>query len=116
MASIDPEKPVFSISVAADIIGVHPRTLRIYEQEDLIDPSRTPGSRRRYSLQDLQTVRFIRHLTQEKGVNLAGIRIIMDMLEELEKYGADDYIKRLYPEAEDLHFGEDGQEQEPREE
>lgn len=104
MATIDPHKPVFSIGVAADILDVHPRTLRIYEEEGLINPSRTSGDRRRFSLEDLQRVRFIRHLTQERGVNLAGVAIILDMLKELDGYNGGRYAERLYPDINNIDF------------
>ncbi len=103
MATIDPKKPVFSIGVAADILGVHPRTLRIYEEKGLIRPARTDGDRRRYSLEDLRKIRLIRHLTQGRGVNLAGVSIILDMLQIIEAQGID-YTARLYPGINDLRF------------
>ncbi|MFQ6013830.1 MAG: MerR family transcriptional regulator [Anaerolineae bacterium] len=97
MVSIDPTKPVLFIGAAAELLRVHPRTLRIYEQEKLVMPTRNPGNRRLYSLDDLRKVQFVRYLTQVKGVNLAGVRIILDMLEELKKHGVD-YVKVLRPE------------------
>src|SRR5438045_1014705 len=70
----DPERPVYVISVAASIVSVHPRTLRIYEEEGLICPARTPTNIRLYSENDVRRVMWIRHLTQNLGVNLAGVR------------------------------------------
>ena len=79
----DPERPVYVISVAAGILSVHPRTLRIYEDEGLIAPARTPTNIRLYSERDIRRVLWIRHLTQERGVNLAGVRILFELEERL---------------------------------
>jgi MerR family transcriptional regulator/heat shock protein HspR len=79
----DPERPVYVISVAAGILSVHPRTLRIYEDEGLIAPARTPTNIRLYSENDIRRVLWIRHLTQERGVNLAGVRILFELEERL---------------------------------
>src|SRR5262245_49686988 len=79
----DPERPVYVISVAASIVSVHPRTLRIYEDEGLIAPARTPTNIRLYSENDIRRVLWIRHLTRELGVNLAGIRILFELEERL---------------------------------
>src|SRR2546423_15080216 len=75
----DPERPVYVISVAAGIVSVHPRTLRIYEDEGLIAPARTPSNIRLYSENDIRRVLWIRYLTQERGVKLAGIRIPFEL-------------------------------------
>ncbi|HVA86997.1 MAG TPA: MerR family transcriptional regulator [Candidatus Saccharimonadales bacterium] len=79
----DPTRPVYVISVAASIVSVHPRTLRIYEDEGLIAPARTPTNIRLFSENDIRRVLWIRHLTQERGVNLAGIRILFELEERL---------------------------------
>jgi MerR family transcriptional regulator/heat shock protein HspR len=79
----DPTRPVYVISVAARIVSVHPRTLRIYEDEGLIEPARTPTNIRLYSDKDIRRILWIRHLTQERGVNLAGIRILFELEERL---------------------------------
>jgi MerR family transcriptional regulator/heat shock protein HspR len=79
----DPTRPVYVISVAASIVSVHPRTLRIYEDEGLIAPARTPTNIRLYSENDIRRVLWIRHLTQERGVNLAGVRILFELEERL---------------------------------
>jgi MerR family transcriptional regulator/heat shock protein HspR len=71
------------ISVAASIVRVHPRTLRIYEDEGLVCPARTPTNIRLYSEHDLRRVLWIRHLTQHLGVNLAGVRVLFDLEEKL---------------------------------
>lgn len=79
----DPSRPVYVISVAAEIVSVHPRTLRIYEGEGLICPARTPTNIRLYSENDIRRVLWIRHLTQNLGVNLAGVRVLFELEERL---------------------------------
>ena len=79
----DPTRPVYVISVAAGIVRVHPRTLRIYEDEGLICPARTPTNIRLYSEADIRRILWIRHLTQNLGVNLAGIRVLFELEERL---------------------------------
>jgi MerR family transcriptional regulator, heat shock protein HspR len=82
-------RPVYVISIAAGLAGCHPRTLRIYEEEGLVDPVRTDSNIRLYSDEDLQRVRVIRYLTQQRGVNLAGVKLLLqfrdaaDLLREL---------------------------------
>lgn len=77
------------ISIAASLAGCHPRTLRIYEEEGLVDPVRTQTNIRLYSDDDLRRVRAIRYLTQVRGVNLAGVKLLLqlrgisDLLEEI---------------------------------
>lgn len=80
----DYDEPVFVISVAAELADMHPQTLRSYEREGLISPSRTAGNTRRYAQRDIDRLRFIRHLTQEEGLNLAGVRVVLDLGEKLE--------------------------------
>jgi MerR family transcriptional regulator, heat shock protein HspR len=91
----DPERPVYVISVAASIVSVHPRTLRIYEEEGLICPARTPTNIRLYSELDVRRVMWIRHLTQNLGVNLAGVRILFELEERLGTR----ILERLYSEG-----------------
>ncbi len=78
------DAPVYVISVAADLADLHPQTLRAYEREGLITPSRTEGGTRRYSRRDVERLRFIRTLTQDEGLNLAGVRVVLDLGEKLE--------------------------------
>lgn len=78
------DAPVYVISVAADLSDLHPQTLRAYEREGLLAPARTEGGTRRYSRRDVDRLRFIRTLTQDEGLNLAGVRIVLDMGEKLE--------------------------------
>lgn len=94
----DPGRPVYVISVAASIVSVHPRTLRIYEEEGLICPARTPTNIRLYSENDVRRVMWIRHLTQNLGVNLAGVRILFELEERLGTR----ILERLYTEASDV--------------
>ncbi|CAN5528749.1 hypothetical protein BH24CHL8_BH24CHL8_06050 [soil metagenome] len=79
----DPGRPVYVISVAAELVRVHPRTLRIYEYEGLVCPARTPSNIRLYSENDVRRVLWIRHLTQKLGVNLAGVRVLFALEERL---------------------------------
>jgi len=79
----DPTQPVYVISVAATLVSAHPRTLRIYEDEGLICPARTPTNIRLYSESDIRRISWIRHLTRERGVNLAGVRILFELEERL---------------------------------
>jgi MerR family transcriptional regulator, heat shock protein HspR len=71
------------ISVAADIVGMHPQTLRIYETKGLVRPGRTPGGTRLYSDHDLERLREIQRLTTELGLNLAGVRSVLALEDEL---------------------------------
>jgi MerR family transcriptional regulator/heat shock protein HspR len=91
----DPARPVYVISVAASILSVHPRTLRIYEEEGLVCPARTPTNIRLYSENDVRRIMWIRHLTQNLGVNLAGVRILFELEERLGTR----ILERLYTEA-----------------
>ena len=77
------ERAVYIISVAAELAGVHPQTLRIYERKGLVHPQRTSGNTRRYSQRDIERLRAIQALTDE-GVNLAGVKRIIDLEEEVD--------------------------------
>src|SRR3989304_262687 len=90
-----PGRPVYVISVAASIVSVHPRTLRIYEDAGLVCPARTPTNIRLYSEIDIRRVMWIRHLTQNLGVNLAGVRILFELEERLGTR----ILERLYDEG-----------------
>jgi MerR family transcriptional regulator/heat shock protein HspR len=95
------ERAVYVISVAADLAGVHPQTLRIYERKGLLSPQRTAGNTRRYSEHDVELLRQIQRLTQDEGVNLAGVRIIMEMQQRLDDARAQlDRARRRMAEAE----------------
>lgn len=79
------DRAVYIISVAAELAGVHPQTLRIYERRGLLRPKRTAGNTRRYSERDIARLQMIQELTQRQGVNLAGVKAIMDMQVEIEE-------------------------------
>jgi MerR family transcriptional regulator/heat shock protein HspR len=78
------ERAVYIISVAAELAGMHPQTLRIYERKGLLSPQRTSGNTRRYSERDIARLQTIQELTQRRGVNLAGVKLIMEMQVEIE--------------------------------
>jgi len=79
------DRAVYIISVAAELAGVHPQTLRFYERRGLLSPKRTSGNTRRYSERDIERLQMIQDLTQRRGVNLAGAKLIMEMQLELER-------------------------------
>ena len=79
----------FSISVVAKTYGIHPQTLRMYEREGLLKPSRTEGNTRLYSQDDVKRLESILNLTREFGVNLAGVDLILKMREQMEKMQMD---------------------------
>ncbi len=81
--------PVFMIGVAAELSSVHPQTLRQYERLGLVVPSRVGGKNRLYSQDDVLRVRRIQRLTQQMGVNLAGVELILRLLEEMEEMSQD---------------------------
>ncbi len=87
-------EPVYLISVVADILGVHPQTLRQYEREGLIKPSRTNGKIRLYSQKDINHIKYVLTLTKEIGVNLAGVDIILQLNKRIEELEKDMYIHK----------------------
>jgi MerR family transcriptional regulator/heat shock protein HspR len=84
VADSDANRAVYVISVAAELTGVHPQTLRIYERKGLLDPSRTRGGSRRFSDADLSRLRHIQQLTAT-GLNLEGVRRVLELESELER-------------------------------
>lgn len=82
MQALD-DRPRYMISVAADLVGMHPQTLRIYENKGLIRPKRTSGNTRLYSDFDLERLRLIGRLTNELGLNLAGVEHVLRLQDEL---------------------------------
>jgi MerR family transcriptional regulator, heat shock protein HspR len=78
------DRPVYMIGVAAQLAGMHPQTLRIYERKKLVRPGRTAKSTRLYSQKDIDCLKYIQDLTQTEGVNLAGVKIIMELQKRLE--------------------------------
>jgi MerR family transcriptional regulator/heat shock protein HspR len=79
------ERAVYIISVAAELAGVHPQTLRIYERKGLLRPARTAGNTRRYSERDIDRLRLIQELTQKHGINLAGVKMIMGLQADVDR-------------------------------
>jgi len=103
----DPLRPRYFISIAAELAQVHPRTLRIYEEEGLLEPVRTETNIRLYSDDDLQRVRVIRYLTQVRGVNLAGVKLLLHMRD------ATDLMEDLMRELADLGTADEDTSSEP---
>jgi MerR family transcriptional regulator/heat shock protein HspR len=94
-------RAVYVISVAAELAGVHPQTLRMYERKGLLRPERTTGSVRRYSDEDVERVRLIQSLTQERGVNLAGVEMVVALTRQLDE--ARDRMERLERQIDEAH-------------
>ena len=78
-------EPLFVISVAARLVEMHPQTLRKYEREGLIAPSRTSGNLRLYSDQDIEQLRQVKYLVEERGLNLAGVQLALELTRELRR-------------------------------
>ena len=78
------DRPRYMISIAAELVGMHPQTLRIYEQRGLVQPKRTAGNTRLYSDADVERLRLIQRLTTEIGLNLAGVERVLDLEDELQ--------------------------------
>lgn len=93
------DQPRYVISVAAQVLGVHPQTLRLYEREGLVEPGRTGGKIRLYSERDLERVRFVMRLTNDLGVNLAGAEAILNMRERMLEMRSE--MERMRREMED---------------
>jgi MerR family transcriptional regulator/heat shock protein HspR len=83
------KRPVFMISIAAELIGVHPQTLRMYEQKGLLCPRKSLKNTRLYSQEDVELGRYIQKLTQEMGTNLAGVKKILDLERKIERVEAE---------------------------
>jgi MerR family transcriptional regulator/heat shock protein HspR len=79
------KRAVYIISVAAELSGVHPQTLRMYERRGLLMPERTSGNTRRYSERDIERIRMIQELTQREGVSLAGVKLFIELREQLRE-------------------------------
>jgi MerR family transcriptional regulator/heat shock protein HspR len=88
---------MYMISVAAELVGMHPQTLRIYETKGLVRPKRTPGGTRLYSEADVERLRIIQRLTTELGLNLAGVEVALRLEDELRR--AHEQIDRLQRDA-----------------
>jgi MerR family transcriptional regulator, heat shock protein HspR len=87
------DRPIYMISVAAELVGMHPQTLRVYETKGLVRPQRTPGGTRLYSEADIERLRIVQRLTTELGLNLAGVELVLRLEDELRKAHAQ--IERL---------------------
>jgi MerR family transcriptional regulator/heat shock protein HspR len=98
MSEDERKRPKYPISVVAEMVGVHPQTLRLYEREGLIRPRRTNRQTRLYSEDDIERLKSIMSLTQDMGVNLAGVEIILRMREQMEEMQSviEELLKRLY--------------------
>lgn len=96
--TIEENAPVFVISVAARLAGMHPQTLRQYDRLGLVSPGRAPGRGRRYSPRDVALLREVHRLSQEEGMNLAGIKRILEL--EMANSRLRDEVRRLQDELE----------------
>jgi MerR family transcriptional regulator/heat shock protein HspR len=97
--ALDKDKPLYMISVVAELLNIHPQTLRLYEREGFIRPRRTRGNTRLYSERDVEDVRRVLHLTRELGVNLAGVEVVLEMRRKMEKMRSEmdekvDFLRR----------------------
>ncbi|BCD68122.1 heat shock protein transcriptional repressor HspR [Nitratiruptor sp. YY09-18] len=96
------DEPVYLISVVAKVLNIHPQTLRQYEREGLISPSRTQGKTRLYSQKDIDRIKMILRLTRELGVNLAGVDIILRLKEQMEEMEKElEHLKEIIKEYEE---------------
>ena len=96
----DPDAPVFLVSTAARLAGMHPQTLRTYDRLGLVVPRRATGRGRRYSIRDIQKLKLIQYLSQDEGINLVGVRHILTLQAEVDKLHAEkarltDELRRL---------------------
>lgn len=102
-AAVTADRAVYIISVAAELAGVHPQTLRVYERRGLLEPDRTPGGSRRYSERDIERLRRIQELTAE-GMSLGAVERFLQLEEQLDGVRREaDELRRRLVEAEDRH-------------
>lgn len=99
-ATLDAERGVYMISVAAELAEMHPQTLRMYEARGLIAPKRSPKNTRLYSQRDVERLRRIQRMTSELGLNLAGVEMVLEMEKRVERMKAE--VARLEQRAEQL--------------
>ena len=99
------DRPIYMISVAAELVGMHPQTLRIYESKGLVRPKRTAGNTRLYSERDVERLRVIQRLTTELGLNLSGVELALKLEDQLQRLQASiDRLEREKREAvEEVH-------------
>ena len=110
MPRSDKDQPLYMISVAAELTGMHPQTLRVYEQKGLVTPGRSRGNTRLYSQHDIERLNLISKLTDE-GINLAGVVRILDMRERMDKLQAEnddlrDHVRELEEEVHEFRMRE----------
>lgn len=91
------DDPILTISVTGKLLGLHPRTIMLYERVGLLKPHRTDTKRRMFSMNDLDDLQFIKHLTQNKGINLVGVRALLEAITVAKRNGLD-LKKELFPE------------------
>ncbi|MBI2845688.1 MAG: helix-turn-helix transcriptional regulator [Chloroflexi bacterium] len=105
---LEPDEPCFVISVAAQMVGLHPQTLRYYERAGLVQPRRSRGNIRLYSQRDIEDLRRIARLTDELGVNLAAVEVILNLTRRMEEMQGemDRMEEKLEEERERLRRGE----------
>lgn len=109
-SEIHGDKPVFPISVVAEILQVHQRTLRIYNEENILVPARSPKNRRLYSLNDIEQGKFVQYLSRELGINIVGIKIILELLKD-KKINPSNYRESIDTIAKRLNITEEIQQQ-----
>ena len=99
------DRPRYMISVAADLVGMHPQTLRIYENKGLVRPKRTAGNTRLYSERDIERLRLIQQLTTELGLNLAGVEHVLRLEDQLQRMQArlDRLEREMREEIQNVH-------------
>jgi MerR family transcriptional regulator/heat shock protein HspR len=102
-ASIDAERGVFMISVAAELADMHPQTLRMYEARGLIEPKRSPKNTRLYSQRDVEHLRRIQRMTSEQGLNLAGVETVLELERKVERMKSE--LERARRRAAELERG-----------
>jgi MerR family transcriptional regulator/heat shock protein HspR len=95
------DAPVFVISVAATLAGMHPQTLRAYDRIGLVSPGRTSGRGRRYSARDIALLREVQRLSQDEGINLAGVKQILELVNQVQALQA--RVVELHAEIEAMH-------------
>jgi MerR family transcriptional regulator/heat shock protein HspR len=99
------DRPIYMISIAAELVGVHPQTLRMYETRGLVRPKRTPGGTRLYSEADVERLRIVQRLTTELGLNLAGAELVLRLEDELRRAHAqiEQLQRQLKQDVKDVH-------------
>jgi MerR family transcriptional regulator/heat shock protein HspR len=102
-ASVDDERGVYMISVAAELADMHPQTLRVYEARGLIEPKRSPKNTRLYSQRDIERLRRIQQMTSELGLNLAGVETVLGLERKVERMKAE--LERMRKRAAELERG-----------